>query len=176
MLKKIFATLIVLLSIIGVQNFSYNVCNAEFPESEYSLGGIGLIRSNGIWWWASVVEKIYGPPTTESGPFGNGTWIYGDSVKIGFYEGKVCSIEVTANNGWKTPSGLGVGMKIDDAKRRYGEPSYIKTNGNKILHVYGGLFVVANRNDGKITYLGMGIEGNDGSEESFLKVVERLLK
>ncbi len=183
MLKKFFvAGLVTLTAFI---NSPFNVCNADIPRSEISLGSIGLFFYNNVHYRGNYVEKIYGKPTRgnlEDTSFA--TWYYGDSVEIKFEEGLVSYVYVKANNGWKTPSGLAVGMKLDDAVRMYGHPDYIKSNANKILYVYFGnprmfgvnLSVLANRNDGKILSLTVRGDSMGDFEHWFPSFVERILK
>ena len=129
MLKKIFVTaLLMALSFIGSQIFSSNVCSA-IPEKEICLGRLTFGDK------PDKVTKMYGEPTSRDWnvPIGKNMrgdiWRYGDSVEIVFYswhdtekEKKIVSIKVSANNGWQTPSGLAVGMHIEDAIRMYGKP------------------------------------------------------
>lgn len=182
MLKKFFVTSLMMTFFIVNQS---NVCNADIPRSEISLGGIGLFNYNKFYYRSDYVEKIYGKPTGgKSFNTGFDIWCYGNSVTIGFLEGLVSSVSVTANNGWKTPSGLAVGMKIDDAVRMYGHPDYIKSNANKILYVYFGnprqfdvnLSVLANRNDGKILSLTVHGSSMADLEQWFPRWVENILK
>ena len=143
MLKKIFVTALLMATFI----FSSNVCNA-MPEIEMSLGGVGTYANAGRYRVkplnSSAVRNMYGEPTSivmykYYNDYGY-MWRYGDSVEIYFNrrEDEIGAIKVTANNGWKTPRGLGVGMKIEDAERMYGKPFNFKTVGDKVVYIYGG--------------------------------------
>ena len=152
MLKKIFVTaLLMALSFIGSQIFSSNVCRA-IPLKEMCLGGLSFLREGGPN-DPNSVRKMYGEPTSidrnvQIGENSRGDiWRYGDSVEIVFHswndteqEKHIVSITVTKNNGWKTPSGLAVGMKIDDAVKLYGKPfsneSFVAKGVD--VYLYGG--------------------------------------
>lgn len=201
MLKKIFVTaLLMALSFIGSQIFSSNICRA-IPLKEICLGGLSFMEvedGGGGPNDPNSVRKMYGEPTSinrnvQIGENKRGDiWRYGDSVEIVFYdwgnftekEKYIASITVTANNGWKTPEGLAVGMKLDDAERMYGKADYIKSKGNKILYVYFGnprwysvnLSVLANKNDGKILNLIVHGSSMADLEQWFPRWIENILK
>ena len=103
-MKKFFAlTIFLVLS-------ATNVCNALSLE-EFSLGGVQLNMP-----YDNVIE-MYGQPTSHPGGYAqlvNDVIIYGNDVEIGFLGKKVRYVVTTANNGWKTPSGIYVGMPIDE--------------------------------------------------------------
>ena len=105
-----------------------NIALAAIPTEEMNLGGLALRkRVNG-----SDVRAMYGEPTKQS----YGFMQYGDSVFIGFDEGMVTSVDVTANNGWETLSGMHVGMKGEDAISVYGTPDSIRTADDKTLYIF----------------------------------------
>ena len=94
--------------------------------NELSLGGVRINMS-----YDDVIKK-YGHPSREAK---SGTQLvskiiyYGDSVQINIdrsQEGRVIGITTTANNGWNTPAGVHVGMKLDEAVKIYGQPSNIR--------------------------------------------------
>ena len=130
------------------------------PKSEMYLGGITLYskRKNPNYW--DEIERIYGKPKNDS--LTGWTWTYGDSVELHTPEGNLSDILVTANNGWKTPSGIGVGTSVNELVQKYGEPYLSKSYGNKRVYCYcsGGdayypddpfLFFLFDKNDKKIT-------------------------
>lgn len=93
-----------------------SVCSA-IGRNEFSLGGIYLNMP-----YNSVI-KMYGQPTSHPGGWAQlvtDCIKYGNDVEIGFCNKKVRYVTVTANNGWKTPSGVYVGMSINDVIRKYG--------------------------------------------------------
>lgn len=148
MLKKIFVT-----ALLMVMTFilSSNICNA-IPEREMYLGGLTCFDPFVARFNTSKVRSIYGEPTSieknalsysldsDSNVEYADIWRYGNSVEILFFEGYIVAIKVSANNGWKTPSGLAVGMKLEDAEKMYGKlvlPNS-KIFGNKGVGYYHG--------------------------------------
>ena len=106
-LKKIFATVIVLVAAVA------SVCGAV-GKNDFSLGGVWLNMPY------NDVVKMYGQPTSRPGGYAQlvtDVIKYGNGVEIGFLGKNVRYVVTTANNGWKTPSGLHVGMSIDEAIR-----------------------------------------------------------
>lgn len=101
---------------------------AAIPRSEIALGGIPLLKKYSV----EDVKRMYGPPTKES----YGIMEYGDSVRVLSDEGMISCIEVTDDNGWKTPSGIHVGMTQDEILDAYGPPDDSARKGRKTLHVY----------------------------------------
>lgn len=109
-MRKIFLTAIFFILI------STNICGAV-EINEFSLGGIQLNMP-----YDNVI-KIYGQPTSHPGGYAqlvSDVIIYGDSVEIGFLGKKVRYVVTQKNNGWATPSGVRVGMSIDDVKKIFG--------------------------------------------------------
>ena len=109
-MKKIFAlTIFLVLSAV-------NVCSALSIE-EFNLGNVKLNMTY------DEVVAMYGQPTSRLRGYSqliHDVIIYGDSVEIAFMNGKVRHVVTTANNGWKTPSGIYVGMSIDKVIKIYG--------------------------------------------------------
>ena len=99
------------------------------------LGGVTINMP-----YQSVVQ-MYGEPQWQYGDSNNGIAKYGDSVRIGFNKNQVTYVLVMANNGWKTPKGISVGMNIDDVYKIYGN-EYIAEKGAK------GDYVVYQYNEG----------------------------
>ena len=105
--------------IIGVVLVCLSVASACFAariaESEIAIGGISFGSDE------SYIHNIYGNPS-ESKYFGKYKTIsYGKSFFVTFNpQGKIHSVETTANNGLRTPSGIGVGMTKNDVFNRYG--------------------------------------------------------
>ena len=120
--KKILAVVVLCLTAIS------NIALASIPTEEMNLGRVALHkRVKG-----SDVRAMYGEPTKQS----YGSMQYGDSVFISFEEGMLTGVDVTANNGWKTLSGIHVGMKGEDAISVYGTPDSIRTVDDKTLYIF----------------------------------------
>lgn len=147
-------------AILGVTAFTSN-CSATISPNQLALGGItcGTMR-NPV--FISAATRIYGEPTRKSGSEGFGTYDYGGTAFVGFDEGIISNITVTANNGWKTPAGLRIGMTANDAIRMYGDPDKSETRGNKRVYIYfvdylikgeGHLGICFDNNTKKITKL-----------------------
>lgn len=109
-MKKIFVMAVVFILTIS------EVCFA-IGKNEFSLGGVYLNMPY------DEVIKMYGQPTSIPGGYAqlvSNVIMYGDNVEIGFLGKEVRYIVTTANNNWKTPSGIYVGMPIDEVIRIYG--------------------------------------------------------
>ncbi len=123
-LKKIFAMAIFLVLSVA------SVCSAV-DRNEFSLGGIYLNMPY------NDVLKMYGQPTSRPGGYAQlvtDVIKYGSDVEIGFLGKNVRYVVTTANNGWKTPSGLHVGMTIDEAIRIYGTDYKISTRSQSDIY------------------------------------------
>lgn len=116
-MSKFFSfSLCLTLLLLSVVCFAYDPHNPpKISDTEMSLGGVRLGMS-----YQDVVN-MYGVPKWKNGDANIGVAMYGKSIRIGFEDQKVVYIFTRANNGWKTPSGLAVGMKLDDAFRMYGK-------------------------------------------------------
>lgn len=160
MFKKVLAGAIALTAFVSSQ---FNVCGASIPRSEISLGGITVNQS------PDFMKKIYGEPNHEEpfpeygihATYGKGVKIDYNNLSNEFVNKYIMNIDVTANNGWKTPAGIGVGDNISKALNLYGEPDYKKSNSIKTFYAYYpdgysenkssyGLFIVFNTSSGKI--------------------------
>lgn len=146
--------------IVGTMAFTSN-CSATISSNQLALGGItcGSMRNPVS---ISAATRIYGEPTRKSGMESFGTYDYGGTAFVGFSEGIISDVTVTANNGWKTPAGLRVGMTANDAIRIYGDPDKSETRGNKRVYIYfvdylrkgeGHLGICFDNNTKKITKL-----------------------
>lgn len=126
-MKKIFLLLTLILVVLAstLTVAAYNQ-RGTLPKSEMSLGGVELDGDH---------IGIYGKPTWGEA-YGSGKGGYGNSVTLEFAEGHTLSILVTANNGWKTPSGIGVGTSVNELVEKYGEPYLSKTYNNKTVYCY----------------------------------------
>ena len=155
-MKKIFSVIVLIMFIASV-NLTAQAYQRRgtLPKSEMALGGITLKRN----YWDEI-RRIYGEPKNDS--LSGWTWTYGDSVELHTPEGALSDILVTANNGWKTPSGIGVGTSVNELVKKYGEPYLSKSYSNKRVYCYcsGGnayypddpfLFFLFDKNDKKIT-------------------------
>ena len=105
-----------------------NVCFALSRE-DFKLGGLRLDMP-----YAEVI-KIYGEPTSHPGGYAqlvSDVIKYGEDVEIGFLGKKVRYVAVTANNGWKTPAGVSVGMPVGEVVEIYGEADKVETRAKPI--------------------------------------------
>ena len=136
-----------------------NFC-AAMPASEMFLGGLTVNSSY------QEMVRIYGEPTSQKiGIEYMFFYGYGDSVGIDYYShtNEIQAITVTANNGWKTPSGLAVGDNISKALDICGEPDYKEIGKYKTAYCYfhrsnkgyldSGFIILFNNSSGKILML-----------------------
>ena len=110
-MKKFFMAAVLTASILLNTCFAMNL-------SEFSLGGLQLNTAY------NDVIKMYGEPTSKPGGWAqlvSDVIKYGDDIEIGFLGKKVRYIVTTANNGWKTPAGVYVGMPISKVIEIYGD-------------------------------------------------------
>ena len=133
----------IIMFVIALVCFSYGVCMA-IPQSEIALGGITYGMN------FEDVKKIYGKPTdkhrdkfktnTKMGydwvdeyTYGKGFEVHCDS------NGKVISVQTTANNGISTPAGFTYGSNANEILQYFGEP-FNTVNGvdNRIGYMYNG--------------------------------------
>ena len=115
-MRKIFLAAIFFIMI------STSLCGAV-ERNEFSLGGIQLNMPY------NDVIAMYGQPSSHPGGYAqlvSDVINYGDSVEIGFLGKKVRYVVIQKNNGWVTPSGVHVGMSIDDVIKIYGKEDFIK--------------------------------------------------
>lgn len=175
MLKKIF---IAALSVFALVAGQFNFCNAAMSQSQMFLGGITVGTSY------SEMIKIYGAPIQVADHIeDNYACRYGNSVAVGYnkFANKIQSVVVSANNGWKNPDGLAVGMKISAAQDLYGTPDYTKSGAKKTAHCYFGdnrrlgFVIVFDNESEKILELGL-YGGNTmvTFEESYQSIMERM--
>ena len=179
MLKKFFiAAVMSVFVLVGGQ------VNA-MPYSEMFLGGFTVGSSY------SAMKRVYGEPVQNEGHSeANYSSHYGDTVKINFNNivNRIQGIRVTANNGWKTPSGLAVGDNISKALDICGEPDYKKVGkyktaycyfhnmGGKYLDEYG-FFILFNNESGKILRLELdGGNTMSGFEQDYQYYMKRMVE
>lgn len=174
MLKKFFVAMF--LTVFAL--VSNNICSAKMPRSEMYLGGL----TEGSKY--NEMVRIYGEPTEINPGYEYiSTYKYGNSVEIVHYSYRdsMCSIKVTDNNGWKTPSGLAVGQNISKVLDLYGNADYTESGTAKTAYCYFGemyysndfkrnvpglgFIIVFNKNSGKI--LEMGVYGSMGRSSGF---------
>lgn len=152
---------------IGMLFVLSTVCFADhLPDSEFALGGISIKGDVTI----DYVRSIYGEPQVVKRSQHGAEYSYGDTVIIRTsmlnknHIECVRSIQTTANNGFSTPSGLSVGMTVEDMLDMYGSPrseGVSKDGGTR--YIYGdkyrsgsvGIFIETN-NQGIITMIKMG--------------------
>ncbi|MBQ6976437.1 MAG: hypothetical protein IJQ16_07800 [Selenomonadaceae bacterium] len=101
--------LTILITAIAFLVISMNICGAV-ERNEFALGGVRLNIPY------DDVIKMYGQPTSHPGGYAQlvSDVITYNGVEIGFLGKKVRYVVTTKNNGWETPSGVRVGMSIDD--------------------------------------------------------------
>lgn len=113
-MKRIFSMLLFLI-LLTISSVSF--AQVKLTSDQIALGGIHL------WQPISYVQQIYGVPAKV---LSDGSLLYGDySIYISTY-GKsgnlrVKSIMATADNGWKTPAGIKVGMNESVIQETYGK-------------------------------------------------------
>ena len=179
MLTKFFvAAVMSVLVVVGQISF----CNA-MSYGEMYLGGFTVGSPY------SEMKRTYGEPVQDEGHAENNyTARYGDSVQIGYNKvrGKIQLITVKADNGWKTPSGLAVGMNISDALDICGNADYTSAGANKTAYCYFhrrggridfGFIILFNNKSGKILELSLD-GGSDmaGFDEIYPYMLERMVK
>ena len=119
------------------------------------LGGIKLNNTK------SHVINMYGEPTEQFKslkPIKNRFFVepyylwefhYGETVKLQFIQPisenvlYVTKVQSTANNGWKTPVGLAVGMKAEEIEKRKGKNNRQNTKGEDFVlsYHYGSFYL-----------------------------------
>ena len=147
-MKKILLILIVMMSFVSVAFAKGSSVGQVQNPDLLMLGGIKLNDTN------SQVINLYGEPTGKyksDKPIKASTFIepyylweyhYGETVKIQFIQPVsdknlyVTLVESTANNGWKTPSGLTVGMKTEEIKKRMGNNCRLETKDKSTVYSY----------------------------------------
>lgn len=143
------------ISLLCIALFSLFSAVSAFAQGSYSSpAGTSLFALGGIeigddW---SLVTSRYGTPDytqmltpkdikKKADPLN--TYSYGKTVFIETSPEPVQfvrSISVTANNGWKTPRGIGVGSTVPQLLNTYGNPTNTSTlDGNKV-YSYGQVF------------------------------------
>ena len=113
--------------------FGNNFCSAEMARNEMYLGGLTFGSST-----AQMLRMYKAPDKTEGGVEQLYDCNYGNSVKISYnaYNNKIFKITVLADNGWKTPKGLAVGMPISQAIEFYGNADFEKYGAEKAVYAY----------------------------------------
>ena len=110
-----------------------NFCQA-MPYSEMYLGGLTVGST------VDEMKKIYGLPNSTQETVKNiEVGYYGKDVRIAYsnrYTNRIYSVTVSANNGWKTPSGLAVSDNISKALNLYDKPDDTKSNDFKTAYCY----------------------------------------
>ena len=122
-MKKILAAAFILTTFVS------GICFA-IGRNEFVLGGVVLNMPY------NAIVRMYGQPTSRPGGYAqlvSDVIKYGDDVEIGLLGNKVRYVVTTANNGWKTPSGVCVGMSIDEAIKICGR-NYKKENRSTALN------------------------------------------
>ena len=135
MLKKFFVAMF--LTVFAL--VSNNICSAAMPRSEMYLGGLTTKNST-----YDETVRIYGEPTSvDSNRQYDYSCNYGNSIKLVFQGysygqngGRLISMRINENNGWKTPSGIGVGSNVAKLLDLYGEPDYKESSAIKSVYSY----------------------------------------
>ena len=128
-----------LVALALITMFLTSTCWASIPESELYIGGIGSPMTSG------EVRDIYGDPYQLLASGNNHalwkgdvkSYAYGEqkSFKITFVDDKVIHVMTTANNGLRTPAGIGVKTEMTDVLENYGEPDDIVDETRWFYHI-----------------------------------------
>ena len=180
MFKKFFiATVFFVLAVTQI-----NFANA-MSYGEMFLGSLTIGSS------IDEMKRIYGEPTSKEGGIENlASCSYGNHVGIAYnnFTKKIYSVTISANNGWKTPSGLAVGDNISKALDLCGNPDYTKVGNFKTAYCYFhesyntytnknvkdfGFIILFNKESGKILELSL-LGGN--SMASFEEIYQSMMK
>lgn len=113
MRKGTIAGMLLFLLLLSTSVFAEPV--ATIPGAECRLGAVRLGMS-----YEDLI-RLHGIPVWKSGDREKGVVTYGKNVRIGIEKGVVEYVYTRANNGWRTPSGLKVGMDRKDVFRIYGQ-------------------------------------------------------
>ncbi|MBO6245210.1 MAG: hypothetical protein J6N55_02880 [Anaerovibrio sp.] len=100
----------------------------QLPTSEMSLNGISPGAS------MDYIKGIYGEPQLLRSNSGEKTYSYGGTlflrtIQYGNSHESVTFVESTANNGFSTPAGVTVGIKVSELFDLYG-PEELQVNSN----------------------------------------------
>ena len=180
MYKKFFMAFIFVIMLATQINF----CQA-MPYSEMYLGGLTVGST------VDEMKRIYGEPSSTKWEIENlSSCEYGNNVRIGYVSHKkvrITNITVSANNGWKTPSGLAVGDNISKALDLCGNPDYTQSGNFKTAYCYFhksynqqmeskdfGFIILFNKDSGKI--LELALLGDAGRSASFDEIYQSNLK
>jgi hypothetical protein len=155
-MKKILLLLFVMMTFVSVAFAKGSLIGQVQNPDLLTLGGIKLNDTN------SQVINLYGEPAGKFRsdkpikdpffiePYFLWEYHYGETVKLQFIqpisEKKLYAtkVESTANNGWKTPSGLTVGMKTEEIKKRMGDNCLQETKDKSTVYSYhDGAFYLA---------------------------------
>ena len=107
--------LLFLLFVLLVPATVFGESVATIPRTECRIGDVWLGMPY------EELVRMHGEPAWKSGERAKGVVMYGKNLRIGLEDGKVAYIYTRANNGWRTPAGLKVGMSRKDAVLLYGE-------------------------------------------------------
>lgn len=132
-------------------------------SDDVSLGGMQPRMS------LEYVQEVYGPMKPTSTHYNKNAVGYGDTVKIiPTSDGTaVKSILVSGDNGWATPAGITVGMKVEEVVKIYGDGSVHPTR-HKSHHMHGydyytyfpgsdhSIYLTFAAKDGKVAYMKVG--------------------
>lgn len=153
-LKSLCLTVMLMLACCSV---SFAASQAIIPEGEMLLGGLYVGMAS------EEVQDYYGVPDDIATVDGKTYYRYGDSVYILFWPAsyqkgmQIQAIEVTANNGFKTPAGLHVGMTYNEMVSLYGKHpvANVSDDSRKTYnyYAYNGATLKITTMDGKITKL-----------------------
>lgn len=141
-----------------------STCWASVPESELYIGGIGNSMTSG------EVRDIYGDPyqlitSGNKHALWKGdikSYAYGEekTFKITFADDKVIHVMTTANNGLRTPAGIGVKSEELDVLEAYGQPDDIVDETRWVYNVEGkdsiGMVITFDKETNKVKEIRVG--------------------
>lgn len=141
-----------------------STCWASVPESELYIGGIGNPMTSG------EVRDIYGD-SYQLITSGNKhalwkgyvkSYAYGEgkTFKVTFADDKVINVMTTANNGLRTPAGIGVKSEVADVLETYGQPDDIVNETRWVYNVEGkdsiGMVITIDKETSKVKEITVG--------------------
>ena len=141
-----------------------STCWASVPESELYIGGIGNPMTS------EEVRDIYGDPyqlitSGNKHALWKGdvkSYAYGEekTFKVTFADDKVIHVMTTANNGLRTPVGIGVKSEVADVLEAYGQPDNIINETRWVYNVEGkdsiGMIITVDKETSKVKEIRVG--------------------
>jgi len=169
-------------SVIAFLAAQISSCSAQMPPDEMCLGGIGYGTS------IDKLIELHGQPEENYNGYEFAeTYVYGgENLVLIHYSRdtqKILGVKTLKNTEWTTPAGIGIGSKISDAVKLYGEPDYKKVGETRTAYCYAhekydnilkrnvqdfGIFIGVDNASGKINELEI---GGDTADTSFEEII-----